>query len=214
MRINERSRLIRPESPLEPKYPVYIEDARNEYRNVSFSSTQEEEQMVPFGYYPVLDVEIPTGDVVTEAFPVKGEDGKWRRAYDVRDFTQEELDEKLRQAKSEAVMHADYEGQSIQGRNVEVEIDKKKYPFSLSIQSRQVLGELVLLAYMDTELSGFTVRTANNVNLELTREQLFEVTKTVIGETHRLQEAVYEYIDLIEVVTEIEDMPEPFVLPA
>lgn len=214
MRINERSRLIRPESPLEPKYPVYIEDARNEFRNVSFSSTQEEEQMVPFGYYPVMDVEIPTGDVVTEAFPVKGEDGKWYRSYDVRKFTQEELSEKLRQAKSEAVMHAEYEGQGIQNRNVEVSIDKKKYNFSLSTQSRQTLGELVLLAEMDPELAKFVARTAENSNVELSRDQLFEVAKTVIGEAHRLQKEVYDYIDLIDVVTEIEEMPDPFVLPA
>ena len=214
MRINERSRLIRPESPLEPKYPVYIEDARNEFRNVSFSSTQEEEQMVPFGYYPVLDSEVPTGDVVTDGYPKKGEDGKWYRSYDVREFTQEELDEKLRQAKSEAVARVEYEAQGIQSRNVEVNIDKKKYNFSLSIQSRQALSELVLLAQMDAELTSFIARTADNFNVELNRDQLFEVTKTVINETHRLQKEVYDYIDLIEVVTEIEEMPEPFVLPA
>lgn len=214
MRINERSRLIRPESPLEPKYPVFIEDARNEYRNVSFSSSQEEEMIAPFGYFPVLDTEVPTGDVVTEGYPKKRKDGKWYRSYDVREFTAEEKAEQLRSAKTEALMRVDMELDSIQGRTLDIKEGKVTHTFSLSIQGRQVLSEHVLLATLDPTLDEFFLRTANNINVVYTREQLFDVTKKVVTEVHRLQTLGHNEIDLINMVESIEDMPEPFVLPA
>ena len=61
------------------RYPVYLSDflADKTVGNVSIGSWVYEESMSPFDYFPVFDVDVPVGDVVTEGAPKKDKDGKW-----------------------------------------------------------------------------------------------------------------------------------------
>lgn len=85
------------------RYPVYLSDFKSEHTNVSTGSFVYEEGMAEFGYYPVIDVEVPKGDVVTEGSPIKGEDGKWYKTWESRPFTEEEIANNLLRQKEQLI---------------------------------------------------------------------------------------------------------------
>lgn len=87
-------------------YPVYLRDFKLDFTNVSIGSFVYEENLVEFGYFPVLDSEIPDADVVVEVVPTQSEDGKWYKTYTSRSFTTEEVAQNLIQQKSEYSQYA------------------------------------------------------------------------------------------------------------
>lgn len=89
-------------------YPVYLSDFLAANPNISIGSFVYEENMAEFGYYPVHDVEVPTGDVVTEGAPIQDENGTWFKTWNVREFTPEEIAQNLAFDKQAAVAQAKY----------------------------------------------------------------------------------------------------------
>lgn len=67
--------------------------------NVSFPKSPSPEDLSPFGIVVVQPTPQPDGDVVTEGWPEKHENGEWYQTWEVRAFTEEELAEQLEDAK-------------------------------------------------------------------------------------------------------------------
>lgn len=65
--------------------------------NISLPRSPTDAQLAPLGYAILHPTPRPEGDVVTQGEPEQGEDGLWYQTWEVRDFTEEELEE-LRQA--------------------------------------------------------------------------------------------------------------------
>lgn len=69
-----------------------LRQIRKAHPNVSLPRQPTDEALNPLGYAVVHSTERPNGDVVTEGQPEQ-RDGKWYQTWEVRDFTQEELDQ-------------------------------------------------------------------------------------------------------------------------
>ncbi|AKJ74514.1 hypothetical protein SP19_23 [Salmonella phage 19] len=82
------------------KYPVYLSDFRIDNPNSSIGTWIYSENLVEFGYFPVIPKEMPEGDVVTEGVPhFNDQTQEWEQTWDVRDFTEEEIAANLTSAK-------------------------------------------------------------------------------------------------------------------
>lgn len=73
-----------------------ITDLRRANSNVSFPKEVNDRLLADFGVYPLVSVDPPTGDVVTEGTPVFNNSTKqWEQSWVARDFTAEEVAEQL-----------------------------------------------------------------------------------------------------------------------
>jgi hypothetical protein len=71
-------------------------DIRRANPNVSMPKQLSDELISEFGYELIQQKEKPVGDVVTEGTPVFNEETQqWEQAWDVRDFTEEEIAQNL-----------------------------------------------------------------------------------------------------------------------
>lgn len=93
--VNRETRLLNTETG---EYPVYLQELSSKTPNTCFPSVIDSEALVDFNYVPVMDVEMPQGDVITEGSPVLI-DGVYKRNWIVRNHTPEEYAGLLQQAK-------------------------------------------------------------------------------------------------------------------
>lgn len=87
MLINSSTRLI---NVLTNEYPQYTRNLYAQNPTVSFPEEMPEEMAIKFGFHVVNETPKPSGQVVTEGFP-QIVDGKYVRAWNVRDFNDEEI---------------------------------------------------------------------------------------------------------------------------
>lgn len=80
------------------EYPLSFFQVRRKMPNVIFGSEVTTEQVASMGFEVVHPAERPVGDVVAEVQPAKV-DGIYKQQFDVRSFTNEELDLRLQQKK-------------------------------------------------------------------------------------------------------------------
>jgi hypothetical protein len=78
------------------KYPYSIRELRQQHPNVSFPKYPSASDLAAFDVFPITHVDVVIDQrtqISTETAPVFNEqEGRWERAFDVRDKTQEELD--------------------------------------------------------------------------------------------------------------------------
>lgn len=93
--VTRDTRLINTETG---EYPVYLQELSSKIPNACFPSSIDSEALVDFNYVPVMEVEAPQGDVVTEGDPVL-EDGVYKRNWIVRVYSPQEYNALLQQKK-------------------------------------------------------------------------------------------------------------------
>ncbi len=86
MSINSQTLLIHVESG---DYPVRVPQLAARHPNVSFGTVQTEESLRALGYEVVKTTDRPDGDVVSEAVPLKTEEG-YVQVWDVRAYNEQE----------------------------------------------------------------------------------------------------------------------------
>lgn len=82
-------------------YPLTLSSLKARHPNVSFGTSVDEELMLELGYAVVTPTAQPVGDVVTEAAPALQGDGSYAQAYDVRNYSPEEVASQLDAKKSD-----------------------------------------------------------------------------------------------------------------
>jgi len=85
------------------KYPYSVRELRKDNPQYSFPKQPSTESLAQFGMFPVADVDVEINrktQVLTEITPVYNEqEGRWERSFDIRDKTQDELnDDETKQA--------------------------------------------------------------------------------------------------------------------
>lgn len=208
MLVDTSTPLIRPEGPNGMEWPVYLRDAMRAFPNVSFSLEQEEENLVPFGYYPLHQGTVPVGDVVTQITPILI-DGKWTRQYESRDYSPEEKAEMLAAARTErlaaldGVLYATYaRGFTYEHPTGEV------HTYSLSADNQQLLTGLHLLAKEETNPDRlFTLRTQDELVVKYKPAEIVDLTKALMEYVIAVLAKLWELRDDVALAETIDELP-------
>lgn len=206
MIVTQSTPLIRPFGPMGKEWPVYLADARRAFPNVSFSLEQDESQLEPFGYFPLHLGVSPAGDVVTQIEP-KLIDGKWTRQYEARDYTEEELATRLRQAKDTALAELDRQLQAGYDEGFLYELDADTlHHFSLTRDNQQLMTGLHILAAQEGNADReFRLRTIDNTTVTYTGAQLAAMTTAMMEHVYSELSTLWTTMDAI---TAAKDMAE------
>lgn len=186
------------------RYPVYLSDFKAENTNVSTGAFVYEEGMAEFGYYPVIDVEIPQGDVVTEGRPQQGEDGVWYKTWIARDYTEEEIAENLRREKEQRTYSAksNFENENMNG------FQFGDHLLSLDYNSISLYHSIIVAAQYAEENKIFSLMTQDNKVVELTRDDMIVELETAISEYVGAYNNLCDYVKELDQIEKIEDLPE------
>lgn len=85
-------------------YPSYLKDMLGQNPNISFPETPTEDMLYRFGFAVVNSTREPAGDVVTEGWPqINSGDNKWYQAWNVRDFNENELNDRFQIEKKDRI---------------------------------------------------------------------------------------------------------------
>lgn len=90
---------------------ISLAGIRRKELTVSLPRNPTDEHLNPLGYAVLHPTEPPEGDVVTEGTPEQGQDGAWYQSWEFRDFTPEELESKLVNAKKQKLAEINREYQ-------------------------------------------------------------------------------------------------------
>lgn len=191
------------------KYPMYMPQVRLANNQTSFPMPIKAFMLEPFGYMPVYAGDYPEGDVVTEGEPHFNEgDGKWYKTWTVREFTEEEKQENLRNAKedtisrSESVLSTDtYTGisYSYNSENYLVEINPNKLTILLCIKSlaKEAADDATFdFSFMDQKL------------LSLTKEEFLSMWNAVMTAYYEMNKRYWQFREQVKAVTDITAIPE------
>lgn len=204
MIVTQSTPLIRPYGPKGMEWPVYLADARRAFPNVSFSLEQDESQLEPFGYFPLHLGVSPVGDVVTQIEP-KLIDGKWTRQYEARDYTEEELATRLRQAKDTALAELDRQLQAGYDEGFLYELDADTlHHFSLTRDNQQLMTGLHILAVQEGNADRvFRLRTIDNTTVTYTGAQLVAMTTAMMEHVYSELSTLWTTMDAITAATDM-----------
>lgn len=110
--------------------------------SVSFPKRPSGEDLSPFGVVVVQPTPQPDGDVVIERQPEQRDDGKWYQTWEVREFTPEELAERINSARQEAYdrINAEYESRVQVLAEGYPESEQQSWPVQIR-EADVVLGE-------------------------------------------------------------------------
>lgn len=199
MIVTQSTPLVRPFGPRGMEYPVYLADARRAFPNVSFSTEQDESQLVDFGYFPLHLGTPPAGDVVTQTEP-KLIDGKWTRQYVSRSYTEEELSVKLSQAKDAALAALDAKLQAGYDEGFLYQFDEAGtlHHFSMTPANQQLLTGMHILAAMpENAEKTYRLRTIENTTVEYTAAQVVAMTKSMMEHAYGELSSLWQVMDAI-----------------
>lgn len=192
------------------RYPVYLADFRADNPNVSIGTWIYSENLVEFGYFPVIPVTPPTGDVVTEGAPhFNDQTQEWEQTWNSRDFTPEEIAANLRSAKesrkseAQTVLTQDVElGIPYPVDNVEYKVRVKSFDLATLISIKTVLeadgdqsSEVYPFRFLDGYKSDFTHAEMNDLVVQVSRAQ------------YGMMKSYWSYLDQVERASTIETIP-------
>lgn len=185
------------------KYPLYLSDfaADKTLGNISIGSWVYEESIAEYGYFPVLDSEMPTGDVVTEGAPAQGEDGKWYKTWTSRKFTKEEVAENLARKKDEVRQMASYVYSNDLSQGVTVDGDT----FAVDLAEVSNL-QTTLLAGSETD--PLLIRKADYTILELPSTEAKALITKILAAREAVHQNFLAYVRSVNMVTVISKVPE------
>lgn len=194
------------------KYPVTFAMIRDlKKASVSFGPNPPIDDVRQFGYEPVADSIIPTGDVVVEG-PPELINGVWTRTWIVRSFEQSEVASKLQEAKDLLT------GQIMSIRENDLAYGMK-FNFSDGtvggIQMRpkdrtNLIGiRLEAYAYIQAGVTGVLIdfRSLENVTRQLPPDEVVAMTDACTAFTKTIYAASWALKDQVTNAATIEDLP-------
>jgi len=193
------------------KYPVFLAHFRADNPNVSIGSWIYSENLVEFGYFPVIPKEMPVGDVVTEGAPeFNDQTQEWEQTWSVRDFTPEEIVANLvaakdgRKSEAQAVLSEDLNlGIPYPYDEREYQVRVKSFDLATLVTIKNVLeedGEASTDSYPFQFLDGYKA--------DFTHEEMSELINSVSRSHYNLMKTYWAYIDQVDQSPDIESIPE------
>ncbi|AGZ17540.1 hypothetical protein X824_gp066 [Escherichia phage 4MG] len=192
------------------RYPVYLADFRADNPNVSIGTWIYSENLVEFGYFPVIPVTPPTGDVVTEGAPhFNDQTQQWEQTWNSRDFTPEEIAANLESAKqsykaaAQNILSRDLDiGIPYPVDNVEYKVRVKSFDLAtlLSIKS-------VLEADGDQSSEVYPFRFLDGYKSDFTHAEMKDLVTQVSRAQYEMMKSYWSYLDQVEQASTIATIP-------
>lgn len=192
------------------RYPVYLADFRADNPNVSIGTWIYSENLVEFGYFPVIPVTPPTGDVVTEGIPhFNDQTQQWEQTWNSRDFTPEEIAANLESAKQSYKAEA----QNILSRDLEAGIP---YPVdNVEYKVRVKSFDLATLVSIKTVLEAdggqstevYPFRFLDGYKSDFTHTEMKDLVTQVSRAQYEMMKSYWSYLDQVEQASTIATIP-------
>lgn len=193
------------------RYPVYLSDFRSDNPNVSIGSWIYSENLVEFGYFPVIPKDMPTGDVVTEVAPTFNEETQqWEQTWEVRDFTPEEIEKNLQEAKTAR----NNEAQNIFAQDLDLglpyPVDGSTYKVRVKTFDMASLLSIknVISITEPTDGETFPFKFLDGYKEDFTRQEMITLIDEMTKAHYALLKNYWEYLDSVNTATTIPAIPE------
>lgn len=191
-------------------YPVYLNDFRSDNPNVSIGSWIYSENLVPFGYFPVIPVQQPVGDVVIEGPPhFNDQTQEWEQVWTVRDFYPEEIAANLVSAKQ----NRKEEAQNILSNDLNVGIP---YPFGddeykVRVKSFDLATLLSIKTVLDADgdqtTEVYPFQFLDGYKADFSHAEMLSLVNDVTRSHYGLMKAFWAYLGLVDQAATIENIP-------
>lgn len=192
------------------QYPVYLSDFRADNPNVSIGTWIYSENLVEFGYFPVIPVTPPEGDVVTEGAPhFNDQTQEWEQTWTSRDFTPEEIAANLQSAKDVRKSEA----QVVLSQDVELGIpypvDNVEYKVRVKSFDLATLTSIKTVLEADGEQSSeiYTFRFLDGYKSDFTHAEMKDLVVQVARAQYQLMKSYWSYLDQVEQASTIQNIP-------
>lgn len=192
------------------KYPVYLSDFRADNPNVSIGTWVYSENIAEFGYFPVIRVPQPEGDVVTEGAPVfNDQTQQWEQTWESRDFTEEEIAANLESAKQ----NRKGEAQSILSNDIELgvpyPVDNEEYKVRVKSFDLATLISIKAVLEEDGEESSqvYPFRFVDGYKSDFTHAEMKDLVTQVSRAQYELMKSYWSFLDQVEQASTIENIP-------
>lgn len=168
------------------------------------------ENLVEFGYFPVIPVTPPTGDVVTEGAPqFNDQTQQWEQTWTSRDFSPEEIAINLQNAKSvrkaeaQNVLSQDIElGIPYPVDNVEYKVRVKSFDLATLVSIKTVLE-----ADGDQSSEVYPFRFLDGYKSDFTHAEMKDLVTQVSRAQYEMMKSYWSYLDQVEQASTIATIP-------
>jgi len=195
------------------EYPVSFYQLRQKFPRISFPEQIPASLLAALGVAPVQPVELPAGDVVTEAAP-ELIDGQWFKRYNVRPFNADELAEKLEQARTRSISDLMRLRDNVLAKGFPYTVNGQLIHIQLRPEDRTnllILRTLAKEAIADGTEITLKFRPYENISVSVTPQQMADLTDTALAEGEKAYQLGWELLDQINNAMSQDELP---VLPA
>lgn len=193
------------------KYPVYLSDFREDYPNVSIGSWIYSENLVEFGYFPVIPQQPPAGDVVTEGPPhFNDQTQEWEQTWTSRDFTPEEIAANLSAAKEQRKLEAQTILTNDLNEGIPYPFDETDYKVRVKSFDLATLLTIKNVVEEDGDQTSdlYTFRFLDGYKDDFTHSEMLALINGVSRSHYNLMKAYWQYLDDVDQTPVIENIPE------
>jgi hypothetical protein len=204
--VNRTTRLICSDTG---EYPLYLSDLSTRVTSTIFPSIIESDDLFEFGYEVVLDVPVPTADIVTEGKP-ELRDGNWYRTYDARSFSEEEVRSNLAVAKADLLAQIEAFRIAQFDKGFPYQFGDNTYHVQIRTTDRQNISSIRVIAKeaiaAGSELP-VAFRVYENVTVNLTAEEFVALADTTFLRVTEGYQVAWVLKDQIAQATNLSELP-------
>lgn len=190
------------------EYPLTFYQVRLRFNNTSFPVPCRDYLIEPFGYAPVVPVDMPVVDgYVSEGTPEQREDGRWYQKWDVREYTQEEYVAELDRRKLNALENQRFIFENDLSKGISFTFEDKSYKSKVrSFDIGYLLSVKDIAQRKSDEV--FTIPTVDEVLTALSSEQAITIANAILDSNHSFTKVYWDQVqDIMEAET-LQDIPE------
>lgn len=190
------------------EYPLTFYQVRLRFNNTSFPLPCRDYLIEPFGYAPVIPVDMPVVDgYVSEGTPEKREDGRWYQKWDVREFTEEEYTAELERRKLNSLENQRFIFENDLSKGISFTFEEKTYKSKVrSFDIAYLLSVKDIAQRKPDEV--FTIPTVDEVLTALSAEQAVSIVNSIIDANLAFTKGYWEQVEDIMEAATLQDIPE------
>lgn len=188
------------------KYPVFYPQVRKENPSVMFPYPYNELFMVDWGYKVVNEVELPSGDVITEGVPELREDGNYYKTYTSRPFNEQEVAQNLINAKNTLIYQADslFDFELLRSFT----FNKGDINKPVHVSGRNMLLWENMVNTMTAEgLDSAIIRFQDDTFLTMSLQEVKEFYAQMSLKLFNMRKNCWAFIESVQAVEDINDLP-------
>lgn len=169
------------------RYPMTLDDVREEVPQVSLPLTPGTRQLSRLGYEVVKVVKKPDDETMVEGFPVKGDDGDYRQHW--RLPNDKESEGILQEKKNESLRHLKRQYQHLTNVGFAFFIEGTQHHIPVTTQNRQYLLETQVVMSFDEPLEKILIPTKKTTYEAVDRDQARDIVQDFLVFCNRLETA-------------------------